>query len=65
MIDKVKLEVNGVEYTARWIEPVSKYLVDSPTGYCFYIEKELLDEYYTDKSAQHTAQQGKEVHLKS
>lgn len=54
MIEKVNLEVNGVEYTARWIEPVSKYLVDSPTGYCFYIEKELVDEYYTDKSAKHT-----------
>lgn len=55
MIDKVKLEVNGVEYTARWIEPVGKYLVDSPTGYNFYIDKELLDEYYIDKSTEHTA----------
>lgn len=51
MIDKINLEVNGTEYTARWIEPVSKYLVDSPTGYSFYIDKELLNEYYTDKSA--------------
>lgn len=55
MIDKIKLEVNGLKYTARWIEPIGKYLVDSPTGYCFYIEKELLDEYYTDKSPKHTA----------
>ena len=55
MIDKIKLEVNGLKYTARWIEPVGKYLVDSPTGYSFYIDKELVDEYYVNKPAEHTA----------
>ena len=55
MIEKISLEVNGMGYVARWIEPIGKYLVDSPTGYSFYIDKELLYEYYTDKPTKHTA----------
>lgn len=51
MIEKFTVEAHGVEYKVRFIEPINKYLVDSPTGYSFYMDKETIDEYYLNQSS--------------